>query len=139
MSPSPIADQVPPKRWKIVPRLPLVAESSAIERYLNRKFELLGSDAFESTVVETFVSWIDPPQSQIYLEFYTSQGEDPKKISGKQLLQNKMATEVVSEKNTPAFWKVKTAMDELPGVKAWRATDDYKALSKDNFDLLGFY
>jgi len=62
-----------------------IAESEAIERYLARKFGLLGSDAFEEVLVNTFVANNRALQSAILTKYLTV--KDPElKAAGKEPL-----------------------------------------------------
>ena len=44
----------------------------------------------------------------------------------------------LSKEAHPAILKVKETIDEVPNLKAWRATDDFKALTEKNMTALGF-
>ncbi|KAG0255047.1 hypothetical protein BG011_005345 [Mortierella polycephala] len=55
------------------------------------------------------------------------------------IIQSISGEDLVSEKLTPAIFKVKTEVDKIPGLVAWKQTEEFKALSKANFDRLGYY
>ncbi|KAF9128600.1 hypothetical protein BGW39_004896, partial [Mortierella sp. 14UC] len=46
--------------------------------------------------------------------------------------------ELISESKTPAIWKVRQEMDKVEGVAVWKASEEYKALDKDNLELLAY-
>ncbi|KAK3840959.1 MAG: hypothetical protein J3R72DRAFT_446206 [Linnemannia gamsii] len=46
--------------------------------------------------------------------------------------------ELVSESKTPAIWRVRQEMNKIESVAAWRASEEYKILSKGNFDMLAY-
>lgn len=68
-----------------------IAESDAIERYLSKKFGLLGSDAFEEILVNTFVSNIQALQSMILIKYMTVKDPEIKAASKEALITNNIA------------------------------------------------
>ncbi|KAF9933778.1 Glutathione S-transferase S1 [Mortierella alpina] len=55
-----------------------------------------------------------------------------------QIILGLSGQDLISEKQTPALFKVKTTVDNMPLLAAWRATDEFKALAEKNKELLGF-
>ncbi|KAF9122959.1 hypothetical protein BGW39_009374 [Mortierella sp. 14UC] len=54
------------------------------------------------------------------------------------MIQALTGEEFVSESKTPAIWRVRQEMDKIEGVAAWKASEEYKVLSKANYDYLGY-
>ncbi|KAG0352830.1 hypothetical protein BC939DRAFT_450685 [Gamsiella multidivaricata] len=54
------------------------------------------------------------------------------------LLQSLTGEDLISESKTPAIWKVKTTLESMPSVRAWRETEDFKAFSEKNLNFLGY-
>ncbi|KAF9925465.1 Glutathione S-transferase S1 [Linnemannia zychae] len=54
------------------------------------------------------------------------------------LIQSVTGEDLVSESKTPAIWEVRKKLNEQKHLMAWKATDEYKALSEKNLALLGF-
>jgi glutathione S-transferase len=157
-----------------------VCETDAIERYLAKKFGLLGDNAFEETVINSFVNNSNGYWNTLAIKYFRandpeSKAKNKEEISKTvvqswvQYLEQHLAANgsnghVVGDKLTfadikiakmieitlalfpgslskethPAILKVKETMDEVPNLKAWRATDDYKAISEKNMAVLGF-
>jgi hypothetical protein len=46
--------------------------------------------------------------------------------------------ELISEEKTPAIWKVRQEIDKIEGVAEWKASEEYKSIGKENFDMLGY-
>ncbi|KAG9323298.1 hypothetical protein KVV02_002277 [Mortierella alpina] len=46
--------------------------------------------------------------------------------------------DLISEKLTPALFKVKAMVDKIPSLAAWRATDEFKVLAEKNKARLGY-
>ncbi|KAF9158966.1 Glutathione S-transferase S1, partial [Mortierella sp. AD010] len=46
--------------------------------------------------------------------------------------------DAITEESTPALLKVKTTIDSIPSLVAWRATEEHKAYSERNFSLFGY-
>ncbi|KAF8934890.1 hypothetical protein EDD21DRAFT_161804 [Dissophora ornata] len=162
-----------------------IAESDAIVRYLAKKFGMIGDNAFEEVLVDTFVGHTHALNGQIYLKYlaYTDASyaelkrdnkeklvtgpmadwakyhEEHLKANGSNghyvankltladlmtaqlvvIIQSITGEDLVSKEKTPAIWKVKTTVEEIPSYAAWRATEEYKALSERNFNILGFH
>ncbi|KAF9185759.1 hypothetical protein BGZ51_002102 [Haplosporangium sp. Z 767] len=55
------------------------------------------------------------------------------------MIQSITGEDLISEKLTPAIFKVKTEVNKIPGLVAWMQTEEFKALSKANFEALGYY
>ncbi|KAF9899941.1 hypothetical protein EC991_008130, partial [Linnemannia zychae] len=54
------------------------------------------------------------------------------------IIQPMTGEELISESKTPAIWKVRQEMDKIESVAAWKASEEYKSISKDNYLLLGY-
>ncbi|KAG0258822.1 Glutathione S-transferase S1 [Linnemannia exigua] len=54
------------------------------------------------------------------------------------MIQGVSGEELVSEEKTPAIWKVRQEMDKIEGVAAWKASEEYKSLDKENFEFLAY-
>ncbi|KAF9904513.1 hypothetical protein EC991_002621 [Linnemannia zychae] len=54
------------------------------------------------------------------------------------MIQGVTGEELISESKTPAIWKVRQEMDKIKSVAAWKASEEYKVLSKENDALLGY-
>ncbi|KAF9347614.1 hypothetical protein BGX26_000912 [Mortierella sp. AD094] len=157
-----------------------VAESDAIERYLAKKFGMAGDNAFEETVINTYVNNLSALVQQIYMKYYSVKDPALKAEAKEQLLNGPIANwikfneqhlvangsnghfvgnkttiadikaahmvdmiygikdDAITEESAPALLKVKTTVDSIPSLKAWRATEEFKALSERNLALLGF-
>ncbi|KAG0378851.1 Glutathione S-transferase S1 [Mortierella sp. AD032] len=46
--------------------------------------------------------------------------------------------ELVSESKTPAIWRVREEMNTVEGIAVWKASEEYKALEKENFEFLAY-
>ncbi|KAG0014297.1 Glutathione S-transferase S1 [Entomortierella chlamydospora] len=46
--------------------------------------------------------------------------------------------DAITEESTPALLKVKTTVDSIPSLVAWRATEEHEAYSEHNFSLFGY-
>ncbi|KAG0269595.1 hypothetical protein BGZ95_002010 [Linnemannia exigua] len=46
--------------------------------------------------------------------------------------------ELVSAEKTPAIWRIREEMDKVEGVAAWKASEEYKSLDKENFEFLAY-
>ncbi|KAG0064313.1 Glutathione S-transferase S1 [Linnemannia elongata] len=68
-----------------------IAESDAIERYLARKFGLLGSDAFEEVLVNTFVSNNHSLLNAMLGKFFTVKDHELKAANKELLITNNIA------------------------------------------------
>ncbi|KAF9394641.1 hypothetical protein CPC16_010743 [Podila verticillata] len=55
-----------------------IAETDAIERYLARKFGLLGRDAFEETVINTFISSTSMIAGPVLAKYFAAQDPESK-------------------------------------------------------------
>ncbi|KAG0021315.1 hypothetical protein BGZ81_008945 [Podila clonocystis] len=55
-----------------------IAETDSIERYLARKFGLLGSNAFEGTVINTFISSTSEIAGPVLAKYFMAQDPDSK-------------------------------------------------------------
>ncbi|KAF9288568.1 Glutathione S-transferase S1 [Mortierella alpina] len=55
-----------------------------------------------------------------------------------EIIQGLGGKDLISEKETPALFKVKATVDKIPSLAAWRATDEFKALAEKNNAMLGF-
>ncbi|KAF9997416.1 hypothetical protein BGZ80_010526 [Entomortierella chlamydospora] len=157
-----------------------VAESDAIDRYLAKKFGMAGDNAFEETVINSYLNNSIGMILQIYLKVFAvrdpalkaeakeqlSNGPIPTWIkffeqhlsdngSNGHLVGNKITLPdiktahlvdiinvvkegTITEESHPSLMKVKTTLDSIPALKAWRATDEYKAFSEFNLQHLGF-
>jgi len=65
-----------------------IAESDAIERYLARKFGLLGADAFEDTLVNSFVSNTTGLQVHIFVKYFLVKDLELKAANKEPLITN---------------------------------------------------
>ncbi|KAF9096645.1 hypothetical protein BGX29_008482 [Mortierella sp. GBA35] len=65
-----------------------IAESDSIERYLARKFGLVGRDAFEGTLVNTFVSHDTALINQIFSKYATVRDAEVKAANKEPLISN---------------------------------------------------
>ncbi|KAI8605612.1 hypothetical protein EDD21DRAFT_363171 [Dissophora ornata] len=54
------------------------------------------------------------------------------------MLQGFTGEDLISEAKTPALMKVKATVEMIPSLAAWRETEEYKAMSERNFNILGF-
>ncbi|KAF8943037.1 hypothetical protein BGZ47_005857 [Haplosporangium gracile] len=54
------------------------------------------------------------------------------------MIQGLSGEELISEEKTPAIWKVRQEMDKIEAVAAWKASEEYKSIGKENFDFLGY-
>ncbi|KAG0275534.1 hypothetical protein BGZ95_008669 [Linnemannia exigua] len=54
------------------------------------------------------------------------------------IIQAMTGEELISEEKTPAIWKVRQEMDKIESVGVWKASEEYKSIGKDNYDLLGY-
>ncbi|KAF9128603.1 hypothetical protein BGW39_004899 [Mortierella sp. 14UC] len=54
------------------------------------------------------------------------------------IIQAMTGEALVSENKTPAIWRVRQEMDKIESVAAWKASEEYKSISKDNYTLLGY-
>ena len=156
-----------------------ISESSAIDRYIAKKFGFLGDNAFEENLVNTFVSNDQSLQDQIFVKYLRIKDVEEKAEAKKLLVENSVAPwiknheqhlqanganghyvgnkttmadfktammvrmvqgiigeDIISQKKTPALLKVKTQVDNIPSLAAWRTTDEYKALAEKNFAIL---
>ncbi|KAI1308381.1 hypothetical protein EDD11_004310 [Mortierella claussenii] len=158
-----------------------VAESDAIERYLAKKFGMLGQDTFEETVVNSFAS----NTQGALLHFFTMYGivKDPEQRaenkktlltgalgswvktheqhlqangSNGHYLGNKLSLadiksafllriiqyifgeDLISETKTPALWKIRSNFENIPSVKAFLSSEQFKDFSKRNLEGIGF-
>ncbi|KAF9121996.1 hypothetical protein BG015_005676, partial [Linnemannia schmuckeri] len=68
-----------------------IAESDAIERYLARKFDFLGSDAFEEVLVNTFVSNNRALLSAMLNKYFSVKDAELKAASKELLITNNIA------------------------------------------------
>ncbi|KAF8985399.1 Glutathione S-transferase S1 [Entomortierella lignicola] len=157
-----------------------IAESEAIERYLTKKFGMAGDNAFEETVVDSFVCSTGALIVQIFLKYFTVKDPALKAAAKEQLVSETIATWIklhehhlvangsnghyvgnktthpdiktaqlidiingvqegtITEESNPALWKVKTSVESIPGLKAWKATEEFKAQSELNLRTLGY-
>ncbi|KAF9352585.1 Glutathione S-transferase S1 [Mortierella sp. AD094] len=46
--------------------------------------------------------------------------------------------EIISEEKTPALWKLKSEIENIPNLQKWAQTEEYKALAKCNIEVLEF-
>ncbi|KAF9997417.1 hypothetical protein BGZ80_010525 [Entomortierella chlamydospora] len=157
-----------------------IAESDAIERYLAEKFGMAGDNAFERTVVNSYVNNSNDLMHHIYMKFFTVKDPALKAEAKEQLLNGPIAVwikyneqhlaangsnghyigdkitiadikaahmvevirgvkeDAITDESAPALLKVKTTIDSIPSVKAWRATDEFKTFSERNLRTFGF-
>ncbi|KAF9954317.1 hypothetical protein BGZ65_004133 [Modicella reniformis] len=157
-----------------------IAESDAIERYLAKKFGLFGDNAFEETVINTFLSHTNSAITDLFARYYhyskedreskkeavinatalpwlqhherhlTANGSNGHYVGDKLSLADLKASYVikallpiigedtVTEAKTPALWRLKTTIDKIPTLAAWRATKEYRAFDDLNRELLGY-
>ncbi|KAG0315866.1 hypothetical protein BGZ99_007194, partial [Dissophora globulifera] len=54
------------------------------------------------------------------------------------LVQGFSGEDLISASKTPALWKVKTTIDEIPGVIAWKESEDFKTFAQRNFAILDY-
>ncbi|KAF9908659.1 Glutathione S-transferase S1 [Linnemannia zychae] len=54
------------------------------------------------------------------------------------MIQGVSGEELVSKSKTPAIWKVREEMDKVEGIAAWKASEEYKSLDKENFEFLAY-
>ncbi|KAG0279035.1 hypothetical protein BGZ95_002490 [Linnemannia exigua] len=54
------------------------------------------------------------------------------------MIQALTGEELVSESKTPAIWRVRQEMDKIESVAAWKGSEEYKVLSKENYDMLAY-
>ncbi|KAF9347616.1 Glutathione S-transferase S1 [Mortierella sp. AD094] len=69
-----------------------IAESDAIERYLAEKFGMAGDNAFERTVVNSYVNNSNDLMHHIYMKFFTVKDPAVKAEAKEQLLSGLIAT-----------------------------------------------
>ncbi|GJJ76154.1 hypothetical protein EMPS_08513 [Entomortierella parvispora] len=55
------------------------------------------------------------------------------------ILQDMIGDDLINKEKTPALLKVKETVEAIPSLQAWKATEDYKAMSERNFQALGFH
>ncbi|KAG0298196.1 hypothetical protein BGZ96_001741 [Linnemannia gamsii] len=160
-----------------------IAESDAIERYLSRKFGLLGNGTvFEEVLVDTFSNNSQALITQAFVKYlpisdpelradnkgplitdnivpwimYHEQHLQANGANGHyvgnsvtladvktdyliNIIQGITGEELVSEEKTPAIWRVRKELEKIEGVAVWRGSEEYKAISEQNFAFLGFY
>ncbi|KAF9347613.1 hypothetical protein BGX26_000911 [Mortierella sp. AD094] len=157
-----------------------VAESDAIERYLAKKFGMAGDNAFEETVINSYVNNTNALMMNVFMNYFRIKDPVLKAEAKEQLANGSFATwaklneqhlvangsnghfvgnkttladikaayvlaiiqsikeDAITEESYPALFKVKTTVDSIPSLKAWRATEEYKAFSERNLAILGF-
>ncbi|KAF9198052.1 hypothetical protein BGZ49_001252, partial [Haplosporangium sp. Z 27] len=49
-----------------------------------------------------------------------------------------MKPDLITEETYPALMKVKTTVDAIPSLKAWKETEEYRTFSKENLGFLGY-
>ncbi|KAF9347615.1 hypothetical protein BGX26_000913 [Mortierella sp. AD094] len=157
-----------------------VAESDTIERYLAKKFGMAGDNAFEETVINSYLSNSSALMYQLYTKYFLAKDPALKAEAKEQLLNGPIPTWIkffeqhlaangsnghhvgnkttvadikaahlvdiinvikegsITEESHPALVKVKTTLDSIPALKAWRATEQYKEFSERTLQGLGF-
>ncbi|KAF9374134.1 hypothetical protein BGX21_004232 [Mortierella sp. AD011] len=144
-----------------------VAESDTIDRYLAKKFGMAGDNAFEKTVINSYLNNPIGMILKIYLKVFAVRDPALKAEAKEQLLNGPIPTWIkffeqhlaengsnggnkitlpdiktdiinvikegtITKESHPSLMKVKTTLDLIPALKAWRATDEYKAFSEFN-------
>ncbi|KAF9997225.1 Glutathione S-transferase S1 [Modicella reniformis] len=64
-----------------------IAESDAIERYLGKKFGFLGQNAFEETLINTFISNSAGMASQVFIRYFSLKDEAQKAEAKAKLIE----------------------------------------------------
>jgi len=62
---------------------------------------------------------------------------DLKAVQLIEMIQAVSGDDFINTEKTPALLKVKENVDTIPSLQAWRATEEYKALSERNLQALG--
>ncbi|KAF9142542.1 hypothetical protein BG015_000760, partial [Linnemannia schmuckeri] len=55
------------------------------------------------------------------------------------IIQGITGEELISEEKTPAIWRVKKELEKVEGIAVWRASEEYKGISEQNFAFLGYH
>ncbi|KAK3806550.1 MAG: hypothetical protein JOS17DRAFT_822878 [Linnemannia elongata] len=160
-----------------------IVESDVIERYLARKFGLLGNgNVFDEILVDTFTNSTQTVTSQLFEKYFAIRDPALRAANKGPLISDHIVPwikyheqhlqanganghyvgdsvtladvktdylisaiqgvtdeELISEEKTPAIWRVKKELEKVEGVAVWRASEEYKGISEQNFAFLGFY
>ncbi|KAF8950477.1 hypothetical protein BGZ46_004492 [Entomortierella lignicola] len=118
--------------------------SQILYKYFTIKDPALKAANKEKLISETFATWIKLHEHHLaangsnghYIENKTTLPD----IKAAQLINiiNSIQEGAITEESTPALWKVKTSIDSAPGLKAWRATEQFKEFSERTFNAIGY-
>ncbi|KAG0369299.1 hypothetical protein BC939DRAFT_450597 [Gamsiella multidivaricata] len=109
------------------------------------KDEQQKAEAKETLVAGPFMDWV-----KFHEKYLAANGSNGHYVGNKTtladiktyyvvgMLQSLTGEDLVSESKTPAIWKVKTALEDIPSASAWFKSEDYKTFSEENKRLSGF-